>query len=234
MMKKIFVCLAVGLVLLTISGVLAETSADGIEKIKEKMKEKGIEEKDINDITQVDYNDLPPEIEIEDIGKTELAIYKVDQKNNKPVFVITPGEKFQGTPEQAYSKELLNFGYAGVMSGSGFLKTATEVETSLEKGYVMVRDGSITAISTNLEVLEESSGNLEIVVYVNGERVGFGNLVGTTSSGVKRDYATQSFDVVNFEAGDVISVFLRASNDAVEGNSAWGDVTTLVEITMAD
>ncbi len=232
-MKKIFVCLAVGLVLLTISSVLAETSTEGLEKIKKKMKEKGIEDENINNITQVDYNDLPPEVEIEDIKETELAIYKVDQKNDKPIFVITPGKKFQAVSE-TYYKELLNFGYAGEMSGSGFLRTATGVETSLEKGYVMVRDGSITAISTNLEVFEESSGNLEIVVYVNGERVGFGNLVGTTGSGVKRDYATQSFDVVNFEAGDVISVMLRASSDAVAGNSTWGDVTTLVEVTTED
>ncbi len=234
-MKKIFAFLAVGLVLLTISGVFAETSTDGIEKIKEKMKEKGVEDEEINNITQVNYNALPPEIEIEDIEETELAIYKVDKKNNKPVFVITPGEKFQASEkESAYHRTLLNFGYDGKMSGSGFLETATEVETSLEKGYVMARDGSITAVSTNLEVFEESSGNLEIIVYVNGERVGLGNLVGTTSSGVKRDYATQSFDIVNFEAGDVISVMLMASSDAVEGNSEWGDVTTLIEITTEE
>ncbi len=233
-MKKIFVCLVIGLVLLSVSSVLAETSAGGVEKIREKMKEKGVEDEDISNISQVDYNDLPPEVEIQDIKETDLSIYKVDRKNDKPVFVITPGKKFQETSKKTYSKEFLNFGYAGEMSDSGFLKTATEVETSLEKGYVMVSDGSITAVSTNLEIIEESSGNLEVVVYVNGERVGLGNLVGTTNSGVKKDYATQSFDVVNFEAGDVISVVLRASSDAVAGNSAWGDVTTLVEITTED
>jgi len=234
-MKKIFVCLAVGLVLLTISGVFAETSVDGIEKIKEKMKEKGVEDEEINNITQVDYNDLPPEIEIDDIEETELAIYKVDKKDDKPFFVITPGEKFQeSSKEPTYYRTFLNFGYSGTMSGSGFLETATGVETDLEKGYVMMRDGSITAISTNLEVFEEASGSLEITVYVNGERVGFGNLVDMGSSGVKRDYAVQSFDVVNFEAGDIISVALMSSDGSSESASSWGDVTTLVEITTED
>jgi len=234
-MKKIFVCLAVGLVLLTISGVFAETSVDGIEKIKEKMKEKGVEDEEINNITQVDYNDLPPEIEIDDIEETELAIYKVDKKDDKPFFVITPGEKFQeSSKEPTYYRTFLNFGYSGTMSGSGFLETATGVETDLEKGYVMMREGSITAISTNLEVFEEASGSLEITVYVNGERVGFGNLVDMGSSGVKRDYAVQSFDVVNFEAGDIISVALMSSDGSSESASSWGDVTTLVEITTED
>jgi len=234
-MKKIFVCLAVGLVLLTISGVFAETSVDGIEKIKEKMKEKGVEDEEINNITQVDYNDLPPEIEIDDIEETELAIYKVDKKDDKPFFVITPCEKFQeSSKEPTYYRTFLNFGYSGTMSGSGFLETATGVETDLEKGYVMMRDGSITAISTNLEVFEEASGSLEITVYVNGERVGFGNLVDMGSSGVKRDYAVQSFDVVNFEAGDIISVALMSSDGSSESASSWGDVTTLVEITTED
>jgi len=233
-MKKIFVCLAVGLVLLTISGVFAETSVDGIEKIKEKMKEKGVEDEEINNITQVDYNDLPPEIEIDDIEETELAIYKVDKKDDKPFFVITPGEKFQeSSKEPTYYRTFLNFGYSGTMSGSGFLETATGVETDMEKGYVMMRDGSITAISTNLEVFEEASGSLEITVYVNGERVGFGNLVDMGSSGVKRDYAVQSFDVVNFEAGDIISVALMSSDGSSE-SASWGDVTTLVEITTED
>jgi len=233
-MKKIFVCLAVGLVLLTISGVFAETSVDGIEKIKEKMKEKGVEDEEINNITQVNYNDLPPEIEIDDIEETELAIYKVDKKDDKPFFVITPGEKFQeSSKEHTYYRTFLNFGYSGTMSGSGFLETATGVETDLEKGYVMMRDGSITAISTNLEVFEEASGSLEVVVYVNGEQVGFGNLVDTGSSGVKRDYAVQSFDVVNFEAGDIISISLMAGDGSSE-SASWGDVITLVEITTED
>ena len=45
---------------------------------------------------------------------------------------------------------------------STFLNTGTGVEASLEKGYVMMRSGSITGLSTNLEVL---SGNGEIEDY---------------------------------------------------------------------
>lgn len=235
-MKRLFVAIAL-IMILSIAGVFAENIglSENTEKIVKNVAEKkGIGEEKIKSIEEVDFNELPEQIDIENIDETYLSVYEVDYGEDKPIFVLTVSDKVKEIKEESKVSMLLNFGYSGIMSGSGFLKTATEVETSLEKGYVMVHDGSITAVSTNLEVFEESSGNLEIVVYVNGERVGFGNLIGTVSSGVKRDYAVQSVDVVNFEAGDIISVLLRASSDAIAGNSTWGDVTTLVEITTAD
>jgi len=236
-MKKLFVGIAL-IMILSIAGVFAETlglSEDTKKIVEDIAEKKGIQEEEIESIEEVDFNKLPEQIDIENIDETYLSVYKVNYGEDKPIFVLTVSDEVkEKKKEPEVISMLLNFGYSGIMSGSGFLKTATEVETSLEKGYVMVRDGSITAISTNLEVFEEASGNLEIVVYVNGERVGFGNLVGTGSSGVKRDYAVQSVGVVNFEAGDVISASLIASNDSSAGNSSWGDVTTLVEITTAD
>ncbi len=126
-------------------------------------------------------------------------------------------------------RQFLNFGFSGAMTSSDFLKTATGVKGSLEKGYVMVRDGSITAVSTNLEVLQNSAGSLEIIVYRNGKPIGFGNTFSTDTLGVKKDYDVQSKGIVTFQAGDVISVYIRA-----EGIVVWSDVVTIVEITTVN
>lgn len=235
-MKRLFVAIAL-IMILSIAGVFAENIglSENTEKIVKNVAEKkGIGEEKIKSIEEVDFNKLPEQIDVENIDETYLSVYEVNYGEDKPIFVLTVSDKVKEIKEESKVSMLLNFGYSGTMSGSGFLETATGVETDLEKGYVMMRDGSITAISTNLEVFEEASGSLEITVYVNGERVGFGNLVDMGSSGVKRDYAVQSFDVVNFEAGDIISVALMSSDGSSESASSWGDVTTLVEITTED
>jgi hypothetical protein len=108
------------------------------------------------------------------------------------------------------------------------LNSANGVETSLVKGYVMMRGGSITGISTNLETLS-GEGNIEIIVYKNGEAIQFGNTFVISSLGIEKDYDVQSKDTVLFEAGDVLSVALLIS----EGISLK-DVNTLVEITTSD
>jgi len=87
-----------------------------------------------------------------------------------------------------------------------------------------MRPGSIVGISTNLEILD-GNGDLEIVIYKNGEPIQFGNSFIIDSTGVKNDYDVQSAGTVSFEPGDVISLYVKAS----EGIS-WKDVTTLVEI----
>ena len=194
---------------------------------------RGVLPSEISFVKEVDFNALPKEVNIENVGDHNLAIYEVSYRDKgvqDKIYVITYSlEKLasQGDLIVAQDKrQFLNFGFSGTMSSSGFLKTATEVETSLEKGYVMVRDGSITAVSTNLEVLSSNPGDIEIIVYVNGERVGFGNLFSTETTGVKKDYDVQSKGVVNFKAGDVISVYLKSSGDV-----SWRDVITLIEIT---
>ena len=65
---------------------------------------------------------------------------------------------------------LLDFGINGEVDTPTFLNTPNGVEGSLEKGYVMIRDGSITGLSTNLEVLS-GEGSVEIMVYVNGQPI---------------------------------------------------------------
>ena len=88
----------------------------------------------------------------------------------------------------------------------------------------MVREGSITGISTSLEITKSSDENLEVVIYKNGKQVGFGNIV-AGSEGMKKDHDVQSRDIVSFNAGDVISVYVQ-SNGII-----FKDAITSVEIS---
>jgi hypothetical protein len=122
----------------------------------------------------------------------------------------------------------LNFGFNGETSKSEFMKTATGVDGSLEKGYVMMRSGSVTGISTNLETLA-GRGSIEIIIYRNGKAIQFGNTFVVDSVGIKKDYDVQSKGTVSFEAGDVISAYAQSSDGV-----SWKDATTLVEITTSN
>lgn len=221
-----------------VQDVAEKASAGGVsgdvhEYILDFVKKRDILPSEINFVREVDFESLPKEVNIENVGDTNLAIYEISYKEDgveDKIFVITYSvEKLsaQGDLIIAHDKrQFLNFGFGGLMPGSGFLKTAVGVEGSLEKGYVMVRGGSITAVSTNLEVAQNNPGQIEIIVYKNGEAIGFGNTFDTGSQGVKSDYDIQSKDIVLFEAGDVISVYVRT-----RGEVTLQDVITMVEIT---
>jgi len=229
-LKRVFIIFVFGIVL-TASGVFAETiglSNDAKEIIEDIVLKKGLAEETITSIEPVDYSDLPEAIEIENIDDTNLAIYEVDIGEDRPIYVVTASnEFFEGISAPSTTGEalILDFGYEGEMKKKDeFLKTATGVETSLEKGYVMMRSGSITGISTNLEIVR-GKGEIEIIIYRNGEAVEFGNSFVGDSEGVKKDYDVQSEATVKFEAGDVISVSVGADGDVV-----WKDIITMVEI----
>ncbi len=228
-MKKIFVVLFIIGIFLTISGVFAQTDFSGelddfIKKVAEK---KGIDETGITDVTEVDFSDLPGEVKIENIDDTNIALYKIDSDNNKSTFIITYSDKgFKKILTQDYyTTSLLHFGIGEEMDDSVFLKTNTGVSGDLNKGYVMLRKGSITGISTNLEVIQ-GSGEIQIIIYKNNERIGFGNLVDISDSGIKKDYDIQSRDIVEFEPGDTISVYVN-----VQGEITWKDAITVIEIS---
>jgi len=194
------------------------------------IEQRGINETNIINISRVDFNNLPDEVNLQNIDDTSLGIYQVDFETGPSVYIITMTDTvFKKTISTVpdLKRSYLNFGHSGPVIGVGFLKTATEVETSLEKGYVMVREGSITGISTNLEITtSDVSGQVDIIIYKNGQAVGFGNTLIATSTGVKTDHDTQSENTITFTAGDVISVYLDA-----QGNIAGQDVITLIEIT---
>jgi len=256
--RKLIVIFSVIMILLMTIGVYAETtlSFQEVEKISEKVgqitnpaisesvqqyvtefaEKKGVKAENINNISEVDFASLPKEVNIENVGDNNLAIYQVNYNESstqeqKNLFVITYStEKLaqQGDIIVSQDKRLfLNFGNAGEMS-NGFLETATGVEGSLETGYVMMRAGSITGISTNLDVVNSGSGaNIEIIIYKNGEAISFGNTIDTSTSGIKKDYDIQSKDVVEFQPGDVISAYARV----VDGIGSFKSVITMVEIT---
>ena len=199
---------------------------------------KGISSDNITGINEVDFNALPKEVNIKNVNDNNLAIYQVnysdgENQNSKSIYVITYSvDKLQSQGDLIVSQDkrnFLDFGYEGVMNQSGFLDTSAGVETSSSKGYVMVRDGSITAISTNLEVIQANPGQIDIEVLKNGQPISFGNTFSTDNIGIKKDYDVQASGNVEFHAGDVISVLVKG-----QGNISWRDVITLVEITTTD
>lgn len=230
-MRKIFASLFIVVVFLMVSFVLAaeglsEELEDFVKKVAEK---RGINKGDITNVTEVNFNDLPDEVKIENIDQSNLAIYKIDSKTGDPTFVITFSDKgFQKVSKSVdYTTLLLNFGMDEEINSSTFLKTATGVLGDLNKGYVMLREGSITGISTNLEILETNNeGEIQIIIYKNNEEVGFGNLINVLSLGIKKDYDIQSKDIVTFNPGDVISVYAK-----VQGEVVFKDVITVIEIS---
>ena len=231
--KKLFVYMAIIMVVLVSSGVLAQTAVlkDNVQEIVDNVaQKKGVDKDKIKDIKEVDFQNLPDQVNIENIDDTNLAVYEVSQEEGENFYVITVSdEKLKEYTKEAetHSRMFLNFGSPDTLSESGFLETVGGVTTSKYKGYVMVREGSITALSTNLEVVS-GTGSLEITIYKNGEEIGFRNtfLVEEENQEVAKDYDSQSYGIVNFEAGDVISVRVDVSGDI-----SWKDTITLVEIT---
>jgi hypothetical protein len=229
-MKKLVFGVAFVMIFLMASGVLADTitlSGDAKKAVDSIVENQGIAKEEIKSVEKVDFENLPSQVDLKNIDNTNLAVYKVDYGGDQPVFVITASDEMFEASTQAATmyKMLLNFGSKEEVSESTFLNSATGVEGSLEKGYVMMREGSVTGLSTNLEVLS-GEGSVEIILYINGEPAGFRNTISGDSTGVKKDYDTQSLDVVKFEKGDVISTYLKT-----EGNIVVKDVINLVEIS---
>jgi len=118
----------------------------------------------------------------------------------------------------------LNFGFSGEISESSYLKSAVGILGDLEKGYVMMREGSVSGISTNLEIIG-GEGKVEILIYKNKELVGFRNTFKVEGPGIYNDYDTVSENILNFYPGDVISLYVQ-----IEGNLTIKDINSLLEI----
>ncbi len=220
------------MIFLLAGGVLAENlavSKDVDTFVKEVVKEKGINQENIKSVEKVDFADLPEEVKLENIDDTNLAMYEVDYGGDKPVFVITVSDTtFKKTLKEIANKMILNFGFNGELGESNFLNTATGVQTSEEKGYVMMREGSITGLSTNLEILDfKEKREVEIIIYKNSEPVGFRNSVLVNSTGIIKDYDLISKDTLSFEPGDVISVYAEVGENII-----IKDVITIMEINI--
>lgn len=249
--SKLFVILGISLIILLVTGfIMAVDNQSNVDEeniepssnfpvsedvqsyIESFVEKSGISSNEINDVSQVDPQSLPKEVNIKNMNDANLAIYQIDYNkgnNTEKIFLITYAAPSLESEEDLIisevKKQFLTFGFEGELADSEFLKTAAGVQGSLEKGYVMMREGSITGISTNLEVLE-GEGELEIIIYKNGNPIQFGNSFFVDSNGVKKDYDIQSEDTVTFQAGDVISLYIQET-----GEISWKDVISLLEIT---
>jgi len=219
-MKRLNFIFAFLVVLLLGAGVFAQslsTSKNSEDFAKDVAVKKGVDEEKITSVEEVDMNSLPDEVKIENIDETTLAMYKIDVEGENPIFVITASdEKFKKEVQNFANRVLLNFGLPGKVENSTFLLSSTGVPTSYESGYVMIRDGSITGLSTSLNVEETlNGGKAEIILYKNGKPLGFRNTFDMYISGYKTDYDTMKEDTLNFEKGDVISARIAIPDEAI-------------------
>ena len=188
-----------------------------------------IDEGKVENINEVDQSDLPEDIQVQDIDENNLGIYEVnftdDLGEKKKVFVVTYATNEFKKKEVSITKNVqyLYFGISDEMDESSYLETSSGVKTGKQIGYVMLRSGSITGISTSLEV--SGAGKLLVKVYKNGEDTGFHNLI-TTEGKSNIDFDLQSEDILNYQPGDIISVYVQQF-----GTVDWNNVVTSVETT---
>ncbi|MBS3092032.1 hypothetical protein J4466_01290 [Candidatus Pacearchaeota archaeon] len=225
---------AVAVIILISAGAFAQTISDssiseGVsDYVKSFVSEGGIKEEQIKNVTQIDPDNLPDEVDIKKIEKNNLGIYQVNYAENntdKKVFVVTfSSDELKKTEEKETKNiQFLNFGYSGNSNDSSYIDTAAGVMSSADIGYVMLRSGSITGLSTSMNI--GGDGKVNIIIYRNGEDTEFSNTI-SSSDNKKKDYDIQSENIITYEAGDVISVYVE-----VNGDVNWGDVVTIVETT---
>ena len=228
--KRLFFGVAFVVLFLMISGVFAESlglTSGTREAIDKVIGNNGIDKDKIKSIDKVNFEALPDQVDLKDIDTTNLAVYEVDYGGESPVFVITASDELFASKEteKVYKKMLLNFGKNGEVETSTFLNSATGVEGNYDNGYVMMREGSITGISTSLEAVS-GEGNVEIIININGEPIGFRNTISVDLAGFKKDYDTQSLGVVKFNKGDIISVSVKLDGGVIVKN-----IINLIEIS---
>lgn len=231
-MKRGLVLFLTVSVFILVSGIIAQeiTQEDLDEFVQDVAEQKGISPESIENITQVNFTDLPEGVNVQNIDDTHLSLYEIVTSQGASVFLITFSGETLGTfqePKQilTQSKSLLTYGLAEQSKESKFLETSVGSESGLNKGYVMLGKGSLTGISTNLEVVR-GTGKVEIKILKNEEQINFGNSLDISSEGVKKDYSIQSAGIVEFKEGDVISVYIKN-----EEGITVKDITILVEIS---
>lgn len=231
MKKEVFLVLV--LFFLVSASVVAQTSSNIEEEVEEFVKSfvgdtSLIDEEDIRDIRQINQSELPDNIDIKDIDENSIGIFEVDYiegNSTKSIFVVTYATSDFKKKEIAITKNIqsLYFGFSGVSNEDSFLESSTGVLLNENKGYVMLRSGSVTGISTSLDL--SGNGKIFINVYKNGLNTGFHNLI-SSEDNEKIDYDLQSDNIITYNAGDILSVRIEVS-----GNVEWGGVVTIMETT---
>jgi len=248
-MKKILFSILIIVVILSTTFTIAENNiseevSEALEKVAEEdtaqnaqtyvenfVKQKGIDAEEINEVEKIDLKNLPKDIEIENIDDTNLAIYQIAYQDfKKELFVITYSTNeltsYKNLIFKQDERQLLNFGISET-SKNTFLETSTNIKSNINQGYVMMREGSITGLSTNLEIEKENEGIIEIIIYINDQPFHFRNTMDTSTTGKKTTYALQSKGIVNFRQGDTISVYINNPNKITAKN-----IITMLEITI--
>ena len=231
-MKKEVAVILIFLIFIS-AGAFAETVSNGAVSqeissyVESFIQGQGIAKNEIKEIKKIDQSNLPDEVDIKKIDENKVGIYEVNYTQNnasKKIFVVTYStEQFKKEEISSKNIQYLNFGYSGASSGSGYLKSATGVVTSQNNGYVMMRKGSVTGISTSMGI--GGTGKVIISVYKNGQDTGFSNVI-EQNDAEKIDYDLQSENVVTYDAGDIISVYIESIGDV-----QWSDIITMVETT---
>ncbi|MEM4625737.1 MAG: hypothetical protein QXJ28_03175 [Candidatus Pacearchaeota archaeon] len=182
-------------------------------------------------VSKLNQDELPNRIVIEKVKENNVGIYEIeykDREESKSLFLLTYAtnsfKEKSNVSSTSKAIQLLNFGYKGESEDSDYLEVFSGVKTGPDKGYIMIRSGSITGISSSLDLRGE--GEVEISVYKNGVDTGFRNLIGSTDS-KKIDYDIQSEGALTFNPGDIISVYVSVNGDVI-----WSNDITLVEITF--
>lgn len=220
----IFIILAGAFVFAAESNQLNSISQEVQNYVKGFVEKGGINETSVQSVTEIDKNSLPDDIDIKKIEDNKVGIYQVnysDQGEQKKVYVITYSAEEFKKQEQPKNVQYLQFGKT-LGSASVYLDSASGVESGEDNGYVMMRSGSITGISTSV-IISDGNGKLSIRIYKNGEDTGFENLISSQDK-KKLDYDLQSEDIVTYAPGDIISVYVEQIGDI-----NWSRMTTMVE-----
>jgi hypothetical protein len=222
----LFILVSAGAFAQEVAQVSVEVSEDVSNYIDEFLEKGGVAKEQTKEIKQIDQEDLPDKVDIKEINENKIGIYSVNYtQDNAPknVYVVTYStNKFKKTPSLK-NVQYFNFGYADSSNVASYLDSSTGVATGADRGYVMMRPGSITGLSSSLDLSGE--GYVLIKVYINGEDTGFENRI-STNEGQKKDYDLQSEEIIEYVPGDVLSVYVQTS-----GNVTWSNVISMVETT---
>ncbi|PIN94359.1 hypothetical protein COU53_03875 [Candidatus Pacearchaeota archaeon CG10_big_fil_rev_8_21_14_0_10_30_48] len=233
MKKEVLLSFLVILLVLS-AGVLAQEISNTIDATTEKFVKGFVEKSDIakngevKSVNSVNQSNLPDDLEIKEINENNLGIYEVNFTDEvgfpKKIFVVTfATNDFKKKEAPMKNVQNLYFGLSTESSKSDYLETSTGVKTGEQIGYVMLREGSVTGISSSLEL--SGKGKLLISVYKNGVDTGFYNLIDSDGK-TAIDFDLQSENVVTYSPGDIISVYVQKS-----GSVSWNNVVTTVETT---
>ncbi len=140
-------------------------------------------------------------------------IYELPDAGDDANFVLTEGNQtINGdttfTAELKGTKGYLAFGENTAISTDAYLKGPDGITTSATIGYRMIRDGSITGISLQTNVIAKTdNGDLTARLIKGGTPV-FSVTKSVTATGIQGNQDTQTRGTDTFSAGDIISVDL--------------------------